>query len=347
MSDVGVLIVDDSAVVRRALTEQLGRQPGIQVLGTATDPYVARDKIAQLSPDVITLDIEMPRMDGLTFLRKLMKYHPVPAIIVSSVTTKGCATAIACLEAGAIGVVPKPSEAYSVGDLAGELGGIIRSVRDLKLTRHTVEKPPASSRAPAALPKTTNHVIATGSSTGGTDALARILPQLPRNAPGIVMTQHMPAGFTTAFARRLNDLCEIEIAEAMDGDIVGPGRALLAPGDRHMRLVRDGALYRVRVQDGPRVRRHRPSVEVLFESVAEAAGSNAMGVIMTGMGDDGAGGLKAMRDAGAYTIAQDEASCIVFGMPGAAVKLDAACGIVPLDAIPGEIVRFATKAVAA
>lgn len=348
MSDVGVLIVDDSAVVRLALTEQLGRQPGIRVLGAAQDPYVARDMIAELHPDVITLDIEMPRMDGLTFLRKLMKYHPVPTIIVSSVTQRGCATAVACLEAGAVDVVPKPSEAYSIGDVALELGRLIRAAGGMDVSRHRPSNSPDNDAVKiTALPHTTNRIIATGSSTGGTDALARVLPRLPRNTPGMVMVQHMPAGFTASFASRLNDLSEIEILEATDGDMVGPGRALLAPGNRHCRLVRDGAQYRVHVFDGPRVRRHRPSVEVLFESVAEVAGRNAMGIIMTGMGDDGAEGLKTMRDAGAFTVAQDEASCVVFGMPGCAVKCGAACDVCPLDDIPGKIAAFASSPIGA
>lgn len=343
---VGVLIVDDSAVVRRALTEQLGRQPGIKVLGAAPDPYVARDRILELQPDVITLDIEMPRMDGLTFLRKLMKYHPVPAIIVSSVTQKGCSTAIACLEAGAFDVVPKPNEAYSVGNLAVELGRLIRSAKGVDMTKRV--RPATAPRLTAtALPQTTHKIIAMGSSTGGTDALARVLPRLPRTLPGILMVQHMPAGFTTSFAKRLDDLSEIEVKEATDGDMIGPGRALLAPGEKHMTLFRDGAQYRVRVSDGPRVKRHKPSVEVLFDSVAEVAGANALGVIMTGMGDDGAEGLKRMRDAGAFTIAQDEASCVVFGMPGSAVRLGAACDVAPLDQIPERIVAHATEKAAA
>ncbi|MFI4896653.1 MAG: chemotaxis response regulator protein-glutamate methylesterase [Phycisphaerales bacterium JB059] len=344
--DVGVLIIDDSAIVRRALTEQLDRQPGIRVLGAAPDPYVGRDMIAQLKPDILTLDIEMPRMDGLTFLRKLMRYHPIPTVVVSSLTQKGCATAGACLEAGAIDVLAKPGAAYTVGNLATELARIIRNARHMDITKRAA--PPAANLPPettrlslGAAHETTDKVVAIGASTGGTDALRRVLTPLPRTCPGIVMTQHMPAGFTSSFAARLNEASELEVIEARDGDSVIPGRAILAPGDKHLRLARDGARYRVQVSSGPRVCRHRPSVEVLFESVAEIAGRNALGVILTGMGDDGASGLRTMRDAGSVTIAQDEASCVVFGMPRAAIERDAACRVTHLDEIAGQVVQFA------
>jgi two-component system chemotaxis response regulator CheB len=343
--DIGVLIVDDSSLVRRALAEQLDKQPGIRVLGTAPDPYVARDKIVSLNPDVITLDIEMPRMDGLTFLRKLMKFHPMPAIVVSSLTRSGTETAIACLEHGAIEVLAKPSESYTIGDLARRLGEIIRGIKTVRIA-DPATKPAAVPSAPAkplpthTLSETTHKVIAIGSSTGGTDALMRVLKPLPKTVPGIVMVQHMPAGFTTSFAQRLDKECQIDVKEAEDGDAVVPGRALLAAGDRHMKLARDGARYVVRVVDGPRVRRHRPSVEVLFESVATHAGANALGVILTGMGDDGAGGLLRMREAGAMTIAQDEESCVVFGMPKAAIEAGAAQAVRHLDTIPSGIIEF-------
>lgn len=343
--DVGVLIIDDSAIVRQALTEQLNRQPGITVLGAAPDPYVGRDMIAKLKPDILTLDIEMPRMDGLTFLRKLMRYHPIPTVIVSSLTQKGCATAVACLEAGAIDVLAKPGAAYSVGNLATELARIIRDARHVDITKRAAIATENTAADTARLSlgaahETTDKIIAIGASTGGTDALRRVLTPLPRTCPGIVMTQHMPAGFTSSFAARLDESSELEVIEARDGDSVLPGRALLAPGDKHLRLVRDGARYRVQVSRGPRVCRHRPSVEVLFESVAEIAGRNALGIILTGMGDDGATGLKTMRDAGSVTIAQDEASCVVFGMPRVAIDRGAACHVTHLDQIAGQIIRF-------
>lgn len=340
-----VLIVDDSSVVRQALRSGLDKIPGIEVVGLAPDPYVARDQIIKLKPDVLTLDLEMPRMDGLTFLRKLMKFHPLPTIIFSSVTPEGCDTAIACLEAGAIDVVCKPGEAYSVGDATARLGELILAAAKAGVgaVKKTAGAP--TSRLPATgkvMIETTRKVIALGTSTGGTEALRQVLTQLPRQVPGIIMTQHMPGGFTTSFAARLNSLCEIEVREAVDGDAVVPGLALLAPGDLHMRLARDGARYIVKVGSGPRVCRHRPSVEVLFESTAKYAGRNAMGVIMTGMGYDGAQGLLSMRKAGAVTVAQDEASCVVFGMPGAAIERDAAAIVSPLAKIPHHIMDFAT-----
>ncbi|MDX2131704.1 MAG: chemotaxis response regulator protein-glutamate methylesterase [Planctomycetota bacterium] len=342
---VRVLIVDDSSIVRRVLTDELGRQPGIAVVGAAPDPFVARDKILALRPDVITLDLEMPRLDGLSFLRRLMKFHPLPVIVVSSITPKGCETAMACMEAGAIDVLCKPGESYSIGDLASQLGDIIRGSARAKIRARaqTSDAPPPRRLALAdAMIQTTHKVVAIGSSTGGTEALRTILTALPKQCPGIVMTQHMPEGFTGPFASRLNTLCEIEVREARDNDWVTPGVALLAPGNRHMRLARDGARYVVRVCDGPRVRRHKPSVEVLFESVAQFAGPNAMGIILTGMGDDGADGLLTMRRAGAVTVAQDEASCVVFGMPKEAIARGAAMFESPLSDIARHIVDFAT-----
>lgn len=337
---VNVLIVDDSSIVRQVLSRELSKQPGIKVVGTAPDPFVARDMIVQLKPDVITLDIEMPRMDGLTFLRKLMKYHPMPVIIVSSLAAKGRAMAVACLEAGAIEVVPKPNESYSIGDVAGQLGEMIRGATRVQL-KARVTTTPTKIAAPTSLAETTHKVVALGASTGGTEALRVVLESLPKQCPGIVMTQHMPEGFTASFAERLDGLCEIEVKEAVDGDWVVPGRALLAPGNRHLKLDRDGARYIVRVIDGPRVSRHKPSVDVLFESVSRAAGKNAMGVIMTGMGNDGARGMLSMRNAGAVTLAQDEASCIVYGMPKEAVKLGAAQMSAPLTDVSRHILEFA------
>ncbi len=342
---VRVLIVDDSSIVRQALRSGLAKNPALEVVGTAPDPYVARDKIVNLRPDVLTLDIEMPRMDGLTFLRKLMRFHPMPIIIVSSLTPKGCDTAIACLEAGAVDVVPKPGEAYTIGDMAAHLGELIIAAAKVDVgTKKQASDPsaPTRKRCGKAMIETTHKVIAMGSSTGGTEALRQVLIELPKQVPGIVMTQHMPKGFTTSFAGRLNDLCEIEVREAADGDAVLPGLALLAPGDQHMKLSRDGARYIVKIGGGPPVCRHRPSVEVLFESTAEYAGRNAMGIIMTGMGYDGAEGLLSMRNAGAMTVAQDEASCVVFGMPREAIERDGAIIVSPLSEIPDHINAFAS-----
>jgi len=260
MADVRVLIVDDSSIVRQALKRGLNAQPGIEVVGVAPDPYIARDKIMALEPDVITLDIEMPRMDGLTFLRKLMKFHPVRTIIVSSLTQKGCDTALECLSAGAFGVVGKPAESYTVGDMASELGRLIRDIAKLPIVAKAdldTTVPTRIASPSLASIETTHKIIAMGSSTGGTEALKNVLTALPKQVPGIIMTQHMPEGFTASFANRLNELCEIEVLEAKDGDSVLPGRALLAPGNKHMRLARDGARYIVRVTDGPRVCRSK------------------------------------------------------------------------------------------
>ena len=345
--DIKVLIVDDSSIVRRVLSKELNAQAGIEVIGTAPDPYIARDKVVSLQPDVLTLDLEMPRMDGLTFLRKLMKYYPLPTIVVSSLTPKGCDTALACLEAGAIDVICKPSESYSVGDMANQLATVIRAAATANIKRITESASsdtyvPKIRRPTNALIKTTHKVIALGSSTGGTEALRSVLTSLPKQAPGVIATQHMPEGFTKSFAERLDGLCEIEVREGVDGDRVVPGLALIAPGNKHMLLARDGARYIVKVCEGPPVCRHRPSVEVLFESTAKHAGQNAIGVIMTGMGRDGARALLSMRKAGAVTVAQDEASCIVFGMPREAIECGAAQIISSLDDIPNHILKFAS-----
>lgn len=344
---VRVLIVDDSALVRKILSEELARDPDIEVVGTATDPYVARDKIVQLKPDVVTLDVEMPRMDGLTFLRKLMKHYPLPVIVVSSLTKKGGDLALEALEAGAVDVMCKPGAAYTVGDMSVELIDKIKAAARVKVTRRAVSSTPSSAQAAPirtmAMTRTTHKVIAIGASTGGTEALTALLRVLPADAPGIVIVQHMPEHFTRSFADRLNQLCAIEVKEAANDDTVMPGRALIAPGNYHMLLRRSGARYYVEVKSGPLVSRHRPSVDVLFKSTAQTAGRNAVGVILTGMGRDGAEGMKLMHDTGAKTIAQDEASCVVFGMPKEAIALGGVDFVLPLDQIPQKMLRLAEE----
>ncbi len=324
--DINVLIVDDSAVVRKVFTEQLSRQKGIAVIGTAPDPYVARDKIVKLKPDVITLDIEMPRMDGITFLRKLMKHYPIPVIIVSSLSTKGSKIALEALSIGALEVISKPSAAYSVGDMSVQLAEKIRAVYGAKLkpgyNQKTINKATTVINSKA-LAATTNKIIAIGASTGGTEAIKKVLTKLPRNSPGIVVVQHMPAQFTASFAERLDELCQVSVKEAQNGDSVTNGQVLIAPGNYHMLLKRSGARYYVEVKTGPLVHYQRPAVDVLFKSVARFAGANALGIILTGMGKDGAAGMLDMKKAGAINIAQDEKSCVVFGMPREAIDIHA------------------------
>ncbi len=334
---IKVLIVDDSAVVRKIFSTELSRDPQIEVVGTAPDPYIARDKIVALQPDVLTLDVEMPRMDGITFLKRLMKYYPVPTVVVSSLTNKGGELAMEALDAGAVDIMCKPGASYSVGDMSVELIEKIKAAAQVKLTKKTETAGNVAPSQRLSLSKTTNKVIAIGASTGGTQALQAVLSVLPANTAGIMVVQHMPENFTRSFAARLNDVCEMEVKEAQDGDSVIPGRVLIAPGNFHMMLNRSGALYYARVTNGPLVNRHRPSVEVLFKSVAKYAGANAVGVIMTGMGADGAEGIMEMRNNGAFTIAQDEASSVVFGMPKEAIKLGGIDKVDPLDKIPGEI----------
>tara|TARA_R110001592_G_scaffold271406_1_gene537937 strand:+ start:191 stop:1264 length:1074 start_codon:yes stop_codon:yes gene_type:complete len=341
---VRVLVVDDSALVRRILEDELTRDPGIEVVGTASDPYFARDKIVQLKPDVLTLDIEMPRMDGLTFLRKLMAHFPMPVIVVSSLSRKGGEVALEAIEAGAVEVMCKPGAAYTVGDMSIELADKIKAVARIPMTKRTTQTKNATvSPARLAMTKTTNKVIAIGASTGGTEALRALLMTLPANAPGIVITQHMPEHFTRSFADRLNQLCAIEVKEAEDGDRVVPGRALIAPGAYHMLLSRSGAQYAVQVKEGPLVSRHRPSVNVLFKSVAKYAGQNAVGVMLTGMGSDGAEGMRSMHDAGAKNIAQDETTCVVFGMPKEAIAAGGVDFTLPLDAIAQKMLTLAAQ----
>jgi len=341
-TNVKVLIVDDSAIVRKILSSHLDQQRGIEVVGTAPDPYIARDKIVALDPDVLTLDVEMPKMDGITFLRKLMQYHPMPVIILSSLTPKGSKTAMEAMEAGAIDVISKPGPAYSVGNACNELVEKIKAASRAKINRKAI----VASNAPVerlSLSETTNKIFAIGASTGGVQALTHVLSALPANSPGTLVVQHMPARFTASFAERLNGECEMEISEAKDGDHVVPGRVLIAPGGYHMMLQRSGANYYVAVKDGPPVCRQRPSVELMFNPVAKFAGANAIGAILTGMGDDGATGLLNMRNAGAHTIAQDEASCVVFGMPKEAIERGGAEKVVPLGDVAKTLLGYAAQ----
>jgi two-component system chemotaxis response regulator CheB len=333
-----VLIVDDSAIVRSILSRQLAEHPCIEVVGTAPDPYVARDRIVQLEPDVITLDVEMPRMDGITFLRKLMAYHPVPVVIVSSLTPAGGELALEAMEAGAVDVVAKPGPAYSVGDMAAALASKVIAAAEVRLDKRSIPIADRVTRG-LALTRTTDKVVAIGASTGGTVALQYVLTSMPPDSPAIVAVLHMPEHFTAAYASRLRELCAIDVREARSGDALVRGRALIAPGNHHTLLARSGASYRVVVKDGPAINHQRPSVDVLFKSVARYAGRNAVGVLMTGMGSDGAIGLKEMRDAGASTIAQDEASCVVFGMPAEAIRLGAAERVLSLQEVPRGILR--------
>ena len=345
MNKIRVLVVDDSAVVRKVFSEELGREADIEVVGTAPDPYVARDKIVNLKPDVVTLDIEMPRMDGITFLRKLMKYFPLPVIIVSSLTEAGGALAMEAMEIGAVEVICKPNAAYSVGDMSVQLAEKIRAAARVNVQaqrQHIPQgsRPLSTASSTLSLAKTTNKIIAIGSSTGGTEALKEVLPLLPPNSPGVMVVQHMPAHFTPKFAERLNDLCQIRVKEAEDGDSVLPGTCLLAPGNFHMVMRRSGARYYVNVKTGPLVCHQRPAADVLFNSVAAYGGNNAIGVILTGMGKDGASGMLKMKQAGARTIAQDEKSCVVFGMPKEAIEMGGVDEIVPLSEITRTIIRM-------
>jgi two-component system chemotaxis response regulator CheB len=342
---IRVLIVDDSAIVRDVFSRELSRDPEIEVVGAVPDPYVARDFIVEHKPDVLTLDIEMPRMDGLTFLGKLMQHHPLPVVVVSSLSPKGGQLALEAIDLGAVEVMCKPGAAYAVGDLSVDLRDKVKSAARALLRRPAPAA--AAPKARLALSRTTHKVIAIGASTGGTQALQSILTSLPANSPGIVIVQHMPEHFTRSFAERLNGMCAIEVKEAEDGDTVSPGRALIAPGNYHMLLNRSGAVYKAQIKTGPLVSRHRPSVDILFRSVARYAGRNAVGVIMTGMGSDGAAGLKEMRDQGAETVAQDENSCVVFGMPKEAIKLGAAGKVVSLSNLAETMLLLAQEPVAA
>ena len=340
---IKVLVVDDSAIVRKILSETISAEPDLEVVGTAPDAFVARDRIIALNPDVLTLDIEMPRMDGLTFLKQLMRDHPVPTIIISSLTQSSCAATLEALRCGAVDVLAKPAGPYSVGELRHSLAARIRGAagarpriaRESTPTLHQEQKPSAQ---PSFLfdPRT---IIAIGASTGGTVAIQEILLQLSADMPPMVITQHIPAGFSLAFANRLNKLCSMEVREAVDGDTVRRGLVLIAPGDFHLLLRRARASYVVELQQGPRVCYQRPSVDVMFASVAQVAGSHGVGVLLTGMGTDGAKGMLTLRRAGAATIAQDESSCVVYGMPREAKRLDAVDTVASLADMPAVLSR--------
>jgi len=352
MKKIKVLIVDDSAVVRQTLQEILLSDPQIEVIATAGDPFIAADKIKEHVPDVITLDVEMPRMDGITFLQKIMRQHPIPVVICSSLTGKGAETTLKALEYGAVEIITKPSlgtkqflEESRVRICDAVKAASLAHLKRVSLTNRKVE-PKLTADAMLAKPssramvQTTEKVVVVGASTGGTEALRVFLEALPLDAPGIVIVQHMPENFTAAFARRLDTLCKVTVKEASDNDSVIRGQALIAPGNRHTLLKRSGARYYVEVKDGPLVSRHRPSVDVLFRSAARYAGKNAVGVIMTGMGDDGARGMLEMKEAGAFNIAQDEASCVVFGMPNEAIKRGSVDKVLSLENIRDEVVRI-------
>ena len=352
---IKVMIVDDSALVRQVVSQALAREPGIEVIATASDPLFAIDKLRAQWPDVIIVDIEMPRMDGISFLRKIMTERPTPVIICSSLAESGAQATFDAMAAGAVSIITKPKAGLKsfLEDTSNDIVQAVRtaaranlralprgsSVTPLNRPKLSADVilPPGS---PTAMARTTDQLIAIGTSTGGTQALEAVLTRLPSTCLGIVIVQHMPEKFTAMFAERLNGLCDLEVREARNGDRVIPGRALIAPGGRHMMLKRNGAQYIVEVVDGPLVNRHKPSVDVLFRSVAKFAGANALGIIMTGMGDDGARGLREMHEAGARTIAQDEASSVVFGMPKEAIKLGAVDQILPLDRIPEAMIGY-------
>ncbi|WP_434027893.1 protein-glutamate methylesterase/protein-glutamine glutaminase [[Pseudomonas] boreopolis] len=347
---VRVLIVDDSAVVRQLLTEILSRDPGIEVVGSATDPYVAREKIKRFDPDVLTLDIEMPRMDGLAFLENLMRLRPTPVVMISSLTERGADATLQALALGAVDFVSKPKldVARGLEDYAAEIVAKVKNAAKARV--RAIARPPLVRPAPEApVPgaarsmrfRTTERLIAIGASAGGTEALRIVLEGMPADAPAVVLTQHLPASFSTAFAERLDRHSAMSVREAADGEAILPGHAYLPPGGKHLRVVRDGARWRARIDDGVPVNRHKPAVDVLFQSVAANAGPNAVGAILTGMGDDGARGLLKMREAGASTLVQDEASSVVWGMPGAAFKLGAAQEVVPLERVAERLVALA------
>ena len=349
MSKLKVMIVDDSALVRQTLNDIFSQDARLEVVAMAGDPYQAAAKLQQIVPDVITLDIEMPRMDGLTFLQKLMRQHPLPVVVCSTMTAKGSENALKAIEYGAAEVIHKPSlgTKQMLAESATMLCDAVVAAAQVNVRNRRPPEPVAPkntadvimAKPQGSVLATTEKIVAVGASTGGTEALKVFLEQLPADCPGIVIVQHMPEGFTAAFAKRLDSLCRITVKEAANNDTVLPGQALIAPGNRHLLLKRSGARYYVEVKEGPLVSRHRPSVDVLFRSTAQYAGKNAIGVIMTGMGDDGARGMLEMKQAGAFNIAQDEASRVVFGMPKEAIKLGGTDKVMPLNAITGEIMR--------
>ncbi|GAB1393099.1 chemotaxis response regulator protein-glutamate methylesterase [Rhodocyclaceae bacterium] len=358
MAKIKVLLVDDSAVVRQVNRETLEKEADIEVIAAVADPLYAIEKMKLTWPDVIVTDIEMPRMDGITFLKKIMAEHPTPFVVCSSLAEKGAATTMEALAAGALSIITKPKMGVKqfLQESGDDIVTAVRAAARANMRRVTpgASLPPslrpkltadamlaAQAASGVAMANTTDKVVAIGTSTGGTQALEAVLTKLPGTTTGIVIVQHMPEKFTAMFAERLNSLCALEVREAKDGDRVLPGRALIAPGGRHMMLKRSGAQYYVTVADGPVVNRHKPSVDVLFRSVAQVAGRNALGVIMTGMGDDGARGMKEMHDAGAQTVAEDESTCVVFGMPKVAIDMGGVDKIVPLDRIPQEIINYA------
>lgn len=340
---IRVLIVDDSAIVRKILSEALSAEPDFEVIGTAPDPFIARDKILALNPDVLTLDVEMPRMDGLTFLKKLMKYHPMPAVIISSLAQSSVNFAMEAMRMGAVEVLPKPGGPYSVGDLRTTLAMKLRAVVNAKVRPHMPEAKatPPVVKSPAPI---TGTILAIGASTGGTEAICEVLMGIPEKCPPIVIAQHIPPGFSKAFAERLNRTCAIRVREAVDGDALEPGLALIAPGDFHMTVAKSGSGFCAHVKTGPKVCYQRPSVDVLFSSVAAVGGAKVVAALLTGMGADGARGLLEIQRAGGRTIAQDEASCVVFGMPREAIRLGAAQEVVSLDQISRSLLESPVNA---
>ncbi|MCW0451767.1 protein-glutamate methylesterase/protein-glutamine glutaminase [Xanthomonas sacchari] len=348
-----VLIVDDSAVVRQILTEILSGAPGVEVVGSAADPLLAREKIKRLNPDVITLDVEMPRMDGLAFLENLMRLRPTPVVMISSLTERGADTTLQALSLGAVDFVSKPKldVARGLEEYAEEIIAKVKNASKAKvraLDRPAAPKPAGAIATPAAVSslkfRTTDRLIAIGASAGGTEALRVVLEGMPADAPAVVMTQHLPAGFSTAFADRLNRHSAMAVREATEGEAILPGHAYLPPGGKHLQVIRDGARWRCKIDDGPPVNRHKPAVDVLFQSVARNAGANAIGAILTGMGDDGARGLLEMLQAGASTLVQDEATSVVWGMPGTAFRLGAAQEVLPLDKIAERLIALSVQA---
>lgn len=347
--NIRVLVVDDSALIRRLLTEMLNNADGIEVVGTAADPFIAREKIKELNPDVLTLDVEMPRMDGIAFLRNLMRLRPMPVVMVSSLTEQGAAVTMQALELGAVDFVTKPKIdiSHTLAMYADELTEKVRIAAGVKVNpMRILPDPPAPGIVDDIIPRaavrqfrTTDKIIAIGASTGGTEAIKEVLLRMPPDAPGMVITQHIPAGFSAAFAERMNRQTRLIVKEAEDGDHVLPGHVFIAPGDRHLLLVRNGARYECRLSDGGPVNRHRPSVDVLFRSALQAAGANVSAALLTGMGADGAEGLLELRQAGVHTIAQDEASSVVWGMPGEAVKRGGASEVLTLEKIAHALLR--------